>query len=311
MTGGKLTTYRKMAEDTVDVAVAGLGERRRRRRCAPGASACRAPTAAGTAAPPSRWPASPMRRGRLHRRYGTEARRPGAGRGAPRAAASPSWRGCPTSAPRSLRRAPRDGRHARRRACRGAPGRSSSDARATVGAASAVAALIGPRPGLGRRRAAPRPRPRACAPDCWPDRPGSRAGLDAGTGEPEPPTPVTPGRRREAPPRHRCASARRCVDSPASLLDRLPAHGRRRCLGSTTRPGPRRAATGGRWPSAGRPQGAVPPAAGGGGAAQLDRGGVRRAGRLQCGRGAGHPGRRPQRGVRRHRCRCSAGSRST
>jgi glycerol-3-phosphate dehydrogenase len=33
VTGGKLTTYRKMAQDTVDVVVAQLGESPRRRRC--------------------------------------------------------------------------------------------------------------------------------------------------------------------------------------------------------------------------------------------------------------------------------------
>ena len=33
VTGGKLTTYRKMAQDTVDVVVTRLGESPHRRRC--------------------------------------------------------------------------------------------------------------------------------------------------------------------------------------------------------------------------------------------------------------------------------------
>ena len=79
VTGGKLTTYRKMAEDTVDAALGSSGARGSRaspRRSAPGRAArrprARAPIAAGAGVgtPPAAEP--PPRAAHLAGRYGTE-----------------------------------------------------------------------------------------------------------------------------------------------------------------------------------------------------------------------------------------------
>ena len=96
VTGGKLTTYRKMAQDTVDAVVTQLGESPRRRRCVTKSlRLIGAPPRPGT---PWRWP-SPGR-------DCSPATAPRRRRCSPWRTAVPScsprrWKGCPTPAPSS------------------------------------------------------------------------------------------------------------------------------------------------------------------------------------------------------------------
>ena len=114
VTGGKLTTYREMAEDTVDVVIGRLGRKARSPHQAPAArrratATSRRPTARPTSTSASAtapWPAEVTRARR---------RRPDARRAARRRSAVPARRG-------RLRRPPRDGDDARRRAHPAHPG---------------------------------------------------------------------------------------------------------------------------------------------------------------------------------------------
>ena len=118
VTGGKLTTYRKMAQDTVDVVVTRLGESPHRRRCVtkslPLLGATTRTRDPVTLGPAARSPPRPLRDG-LER--GT-----GAGRGAPRVARANRGRACPTSEPKFCTRRGRRWPGRSTTCCRGARG---------------------------------------------------------------------------------------------------------------------------------------------------------------------------------------------
>ena len=138
VTGGKLTTYRRMAADTVDAVDAMLGTRRRLPHQAPAAARRRT----AYEAPPDTQRAEPSRAPRRPLRH-----RSGAGRGARRRptprSASRSCPACRTSRPRpSTRCATRW--PARSTTCsRGGPGRGCWPATTSAAAADDVAALLG------------------------------------------------------------------------------------------------------------------------------------------------------------------------
>ena len=118
VTGGKLTTYRKMAQDTVDAVVGRLGESPRRRRCVTKSL----PLIGATTK--TRDPvALAQPQARLLGRYGTESRRRARpGRRPPRAARTGGG-GVALHRRRAGVRRPRgDGAHARRRAVAPDPG---------------------------------------------------------------------------------------------------------------------------------------------------------------------------------------------
>ena len=286
VTGGKLTTYRKMAQDTVDAVVGRLGESPRRRRCVTkslpliGATTkTRDPVAM---AQPQRATARPLR-DRVQGRA-----RPG--RRPPRAARTRWWPGCPTPAPswctppaRRWRCTLDDVLSRRTRA-------SIQRAHAAMAAATAAAALIAPDMGWDEKGAdGPGGPVRRVLPEGAPD--GGARPADDGAHAASPRS-TPPGPRSgtdSAPRRSRCPPA-----APR------PHRGqRRRPCSPTTSPGPRRGATGGRSPSAGPPRVRVPqrPAAVVR-PASTDAGG-RGAGGLQRGRRAGHRRGRAQRRVRR------------
>ena len=157
ITGGKLTTYREMAADTVDEVVehrAAAAARRRRlgrsrtKQLAP-------PRRRGLRRP---WPTRPgLRRPRaalvehLADRYGGEARGAhGHRRGRPRAGRAPRARPPLPAGRGRLRRALRDGPHGRRRAEPPHPGPPAGPRRLGRRPPPRSAALIGAELGLGR-----------------------------------------------------------------------------------------------------------------------------------------------------------------
>ncbi len=150
VTGGKLTTYREMAADTVDVVlerVLGVKVLERvtkhsRTRHLPlrGAEGYEelmtsASTAGRIGAETARPPGQPLRRRGAHARRHDRAR--------PLARPKPLVPGLPyLRAEAALRRALRDGAHGRRHACRGAPGRGCWPETTRPRAADAVAELV-------------------------------------------------------------------------------------------------------------------------------------------------------------------------
>ena len=204
VTGGKLTTYREMAEDTVDDRARPSRPPRPMPDEAAAAARCRRlpATAGGLAGGPPRRPLRhPGRRGRGARRRRSEPRR--AARPRP---AVPARRG-------RVRRAPRDGDDARRRAAAADAGRTCSIAPSPSSCAPIVAELIARRARLGRRRDdAPGGRvPRARAPRRRPTPGRPRLRHDR--------RPVT----APTPPIELTGTAARCtgaVDVPDAAVDR-------------------------------------------------------------------------------------------
>ena len=117
VTGGKLTTYRKMAQDTVDVVVARLGESPHRRRCVTKAL----PLLGATTAPATRSRSPSPRRGSSAATGRSRARSWPWPRGAPICWIR-LWPGCPTPARRSCTRHGRRWPGRSTTCCRGARG---------------------------------------------------------------------------------------------------------------------------------------------------------------------------------------------
>ena len=280
ITGGKLTTYREMAEDTVDEVLGRLGRKARCRTkrlrllgadgyAEAAATARRPPTSAAATA---RWPA----RSRRCRR------RPVARRAADPGPAVPAGRG-------GLRGARTRWRRRSTTCCCGAPGPTSSTVRRPLAAAPVVAELLAGELGWdadettrqvaayrgpGRRRGGRRPAAAAAR------SPHDRA--DAADRADRHRRPLAGRRRRAAP---RCSTS--CAPS-TTVVDDEQARS------------PSAAATGGRSPCTGRSPAQVPAAGRGRRAAGVDRRGRRRRrGSAPRHRRPADRRRRPQRGERR------------
>ena len=269
VTGGKLTTYRKMAEDTVDAVVTGsrastaapaLRHEGTSGSTAPHRPSTREPTVGAGPAHPghaSTWPvaSAPRHLRVLAMAEGRPELLEPAGRGLPYLAVEALW---------AVR-----GRWPARltTCCRGAPARTdSSDGHAGIDAAAAVGCAHRSRHRLGRRqRRGGRLGRAAIDVESGRDRRArdGRALGDAGRRRPPlRPTPIDAARRPggDGPPR-----ARRVRRRPAAVLDRVASSG---ALSSPTTTGPRPARDW--WPLAigWAAPGAVPAAARRGGPAQ-------------------------------------------